>query len=162
MFLRAPLFILASCSVYVATHLCPHCLESLRPVLNAASGMEAMESMILAVLEANPKFRYLLIAMESTSFYGVHMANHLSTCDKLKPYGVKVFCLNPKTIANYRKSFTGLGKNDGIDSFIVADYVRAGRIEIEPWRSAQFLALQRLTRQRGHISEAIARRRTMS
>ena len=72
-----------------------------------------MESMILAVLEANPQFRYLLIAMESTSFYGVHVANYLSTCDRLKPYDVKVFCLNPKTVANYRKSFTGLGKNDG-------------------------------------------------
>lgn len=45
------------------------------------------------------------------------------------------------------KSFTGLGKNDGIDSLIVVDYARAGLIEIEPWRGgAQYLALQRLTR----------------
>ena len=132
-------------------------LINMRPVPNATSGVEAMESMILAVLEPNPQFRYLLIAMESTSFYGVHVANSLSTSDRLKPYGVKVFCLNPKTIANYRKSFTGLGKNDGIDSFIVADYVRAGRIDTDPWRGAQYLALQRLTRQRRHISEAIAR-----
>lgn len=105
---------------------------NMRPVPNNTSGVEAMESMILAVLEGNLQFRYLLIAMESTSFYGVHVANYLSTSDQLKPYDVKVFCLNPKTIANYRKSFTGLGKNDGIDSFIVADYVRAGLIEIEP------------------------------
>ena len=55
------------------------------------------------------------------------------------------------------KSFTGLGKNDGIDSFIVADYVRAGRIDTDPLRGAQYLVLQRLTRQRRHISEAIAR-----
>lgn len=113
--------------------------------------------MILAVLEENLQFRYLLIALESTSFYGVHVANYLSTSDQLKPYDVKVFCLNPKTIANYRKSFTGLGKNDGIDSFLIADYVRAGRIETDPWRGSQYLALQRLTRQRRHISEAIAR-----
>ena len=52
---------------------------------------------------------------------------------------------------------TMVGKNDGIDSFIVADYVRAGLVEIEPWRGSQYLALQRLTRQRRHISEAIAR-----
>ena len=132
-------------------------LINMRPVPNTASGVEAMESMILAVLEGDPQFRYLLIALESTSFYGVHVANYLSTSDQLKPYDVKVFCLNPKTIANYRKSFTGLGKNDGIDSFLVADYVRAGRIEIDPWRGSQYLALQRLTRQRRHISEAIAR-----
>lgn len=109
-------------------------LINMRPVSNAANGVETMEAMILAVLEGSPQFRYLLVAMESTSFYGVHVANYLSTSDLLKPYGVKVFCLNPKTVANYKKTFTGLGKNDGIDSFIVADYVRAGLIEIEPWR----------------------------
>lgn len=132
-------------------------LINMRPVSSAANGVETMEAIILAVLEGSPQFRYLLVAMESTSFYGVHVANYLSTSDLLKPYVVKVFCLNPKTVANYKKTFTGLGKNDGIDSSIVADYVRAGLIEIEPWRGSQYLALQRLTRQRRHISEAIAR-----
>ena len=132
-------------------------LINMKPVPNAASGVESMEEMILAVLEANSQFKYLLIAMESTSFYGVHVANYLSTSDRLKPYGVKVFCLNPKEVANYKKSFTGLGKNDGLDSFIVADYIRVGRIAIEPWRGAQYLALQRLTRQRRHVTEAITR-----
>ena len=132
-------------------------LINMKPVPNAASGVESMEEMILAVLEANSQFKYLLIAMESTSFYGVHVANYLSTSDRLKPYGVKVFCLNPKEVANYKKSFTGLGKNDGLDSFIVADYIRVGRIAIEPWRGAQYLALQRLTRQRRYVTEAITR-----
>ena len=58
-------------------------LINMSPVPNAASGVETMESMNLAVLEANPQFRYLLIAMESTSFYGVHVANYLSTSDRL-------------------------------------------------------------------------------
>ena len=132
-------------------------LINMKPVPNAASGIEEMESMILAVLEANSQFKYLLIAMESTSFYGVHVANYLSTSDRLKPYAVKVFCLNPKEVSNYKKSFTGLGKNDGLDSFIVADFIRVGRVAIEPWRGAQYLALQRLTRQRRHVTEAITR-----
>ena len=132
-------------------------LINMKPVPNAASGVEEMESMILAVLEANSQFKYLLIAMESTSFYGVHVANYLSTSDRLKPYAVKVFCLNPKEVSNYKKSFTGLGKNDGLDSFIVADFIRVGRVAIEPWRGAQYLALQRLTRQRRHVTEAITR-----
>lgn len=62
-----------------------------------------------------------------------------------------------KEVANYKKSFIGLGKNDGRDSFIVADYVRVGRVAINPCRGAQYLALQRLTRQRRHVSESIAR-----
>ena len=132
-------------------------LINMQHVPNAASGVEVMESMILAVLQEHSHFKYLLIAMESTSFYGVHVANYLSTSDCLQPYDVKVFCLNPKEVANYKKSFTGLGKNDGLDSFIVADYVRVGRIAIDPWRGSQYLALQRLTRQRRHLSESIAR-----
>ena len=132
-------------------------LIDMQSVPNAASGVEQLESMILAVLAVHAEFRYVLIAMESTSFYGVHVANYLSTSDALKPYHAEVFCLNPKEVANYKKSFAGIGKNDGIDSFVVADFIRVGRISIEPWRGAQYLALQRLTRQRKHISECIAR-----
>ena len=73
-------------------------LINMKPVPNAVSGVEQMESMILSVLEGNPQFKYILIAMESTSFYGVHVANYLSTSDYLKPYAVKVFCLNPNHI----------------------------------------------------------------
>lgn len=137
-------------------------LINMRHVPNAVSGVEEMESMILAVLDNNSQFKNLLIAMESTSFYGVHVANYLSTSDRLKLYNVKVFCLNPKEVANYKKSFTGLGKNDGLDSYIVADYVRVGRVAIEPWRGTQYLALQRLTRQRRHVSRLSPGRRTMS
>ena len=126
-------------------------LIDMQSVPNAASGVEQLESMILAVLAVHAEFRYVLIAMESTSFYGVHVANYLSTSDALKPYHAEVFCLNPKEVANYKKSFAGIGKNDGIDSFVVADFIRVGRISIEPWRGAQYLALQRLTRQRKEL-----------
>ena len=132
-------------------------LISMQQVPNAASGVEQLESMILAVLSDHPEFKCVLIGMESTSFYGVHVANYLSTSDALKPYHTEVFCLNPKEVASYKKSFAGIGKNDGIDSFVVADFIRVGWIDIEPWRGAQYLALQRLVRQRKHISECIAR-----
>lgn len=102
-------------------------LTNMQHVPNAVSGVEEMESMILAVPDNNTQFKNLLIAMESTSFYGVHVANYLSASDRLKPYNIKVFCLNPKEVA------------------------------IDPWRGARYLALQRLTRQRRHVGEAIAR-----
>lgn len=63
-------------------------LINMQHVPNAACGAEVMESMILAVLEEDPQFINLLAAMESTSFYGVHVANYLSTSDRLKPYHV--------------------------------------------------------------------------
>lgn len=51
-------------------------------------------------------------------------------------------------------------KNDGIGSYVIADFARVGRIAIKPWHGFQYLALQRLTRHRMHITECIAREKT--
>ena len=116
--------------------------------------------MIAGVLEKNHQFQYLIIAMESTGFYGVHIANYLSTCEKLAAFSTHVYCLNPKEVKGYKKSFNSLDKNDGIDSFVIADFARVGRISVKPWRGSQYPALQRLTRHRMHITECIAREKT--
>lgn len=130
------------------------------PVQNAQGGAETIESMIAGVLGEHPEFHYVIIGLESTGFYGVHIANYLSTCEKLAAFNTSVYCLNPKEVKNYKKSFNSLDKNDGIDSFVIADFARVGRISIKPWRGAQYLALQRLTRHRLHITECIAREKT--
>lgn len=132
----------------------------MKSIPNAQGGAEILEDMIADVLEKNHQFRYVIIGLESTGFYGVHIANYLSTCEKLAPFSTHVYCLNPKEVANYKASFNSLDKNDGIDSFVIADFARVGRITIKPWRGSQYLALQRLTRHRLHISECIAREKT--
>ena len=43
---------------------------------------------------------------------------------------------------------------------MIADFARVGRIAIKPWRGSQYLALQRLTRHRMHITECIASEKT--
>lgn len=132
----------------------------MKPVSNSQSGAEELESMIIKVLEQNPRFKMIIIGLESTGFYGVHIANYLSASDNLAPFSVNVYCLNPKEVSNYKKSFNALDKEDGIDSFVIADFARVGRIKIKPWRGSQYLALQRLTRHRMHITECIAREKT--
>ncbi|MDD4376791.1 MAG: transposase [Eubacteriales bacterium] len=112
------------------------------------------------MLEAHHDFKYVIIALESTGFYGGHIANYLSTCELLAPFSTQVYYINPKEVANYKKSFNAIGKADGIDSFVIADFARVGRISIDPWRGSQYLALQRLTRHRLHITECIAREKT--
>lgn len=94
---------------------------------------------------------------ESTSFYGIHIANYLSSCEILTSFHTLVYCLNPKFIRNYKKSFIDLGKNDAIDAFIIADFTRANQITTQPLRGSQFLALQRLTRHRLHLAKALTR-----
>ena len=124
---------------------------------NAQAGGEKMESLIADVLNKHHEFKQVIIALESTGFYGVHIANYLSTCEKLAPFSTLVFCLNPKVVAKYKESFISLDKNDGIDSFVIADFARVGKIKIKPWRGSQYLALQRLTRHRLHITKCIVR-----
>ncbi len=128
-------------------------------VLNNQPGAESILESILDCLNSND-LKYAVIALESTSIYSIHVANFLSSHEDLIPFEPKVYCLNPKTIANYRKSFVDMDKTDPLDAYIIADFARCGRISSSPWRGSQFLALQRLTRHRLHLVECITREKT--
>ena len=128
-------------------------------VSNNQPGAEEFVAKLISVLDGS-NFKTVVLALESTSFYGIHIANFLSSSSLLMPYNPYVYCLNPKMIANYRKSFIGLSKTDPLDAFVIADFARVGRINIEPWHGSQYLALQRLTRHRLHLVECITREKT--
>jgi transposase len=130
------------------------------PIVNAQQGAEQAEELIAGALNDHKEFNAVIIGLESTSFYGIHAANYLSTCEKLAPFNTRVFCLNPNDVKQYKKTFNSLDKNDGIDSFVIADFARVGKIRVDPWRGSQYLALQRLTRHRLHITKCIAREKT--
>jgi len=117
-------------------------------------------SLKIRTLMTGGKFKAVIFALESTSFYGIHIANFLSSDEGMLAFNPYVYCLNPKMIANYRKSFIGLDKTDPKDAFIIADFARVGRITVAPWRGSQFLALQRLTRHRLHLVDCITREKT--
>ncbi|OAA90475.1 IS110 family transposase [Clostridium ljungdahlii] len=127
---------------------------------NNQPGADELSALIKDCMVAHSDLNTIVIAMESTSVYNIHIANHLSTCEILLPFKPYVFCLNPKMTANYRKAFTAMAKTDPLDAFIIADFARAGLIEIQPWRGSQFLALKRLTRHRLHLTECITREKT--
>lgn len=127
---------------------------------NNQPGAEELAEMIRSCMEKHPNLTTVVIALESTSVYSVHIANFLSSCEALMPYKPYVFCLNPKMTANYRKSFIGMSKTDPLDAYIISDFARVGRIKTDPWRGTQFLALKRLTRHRLHLGECITREKT--
>lgn len=64
-------------------------------------GAEEMAKKISKFITPESGLKRLVIGLESTSFYGVHLANYLSTCRELMPFHTEVYCLNPKSIANY-------------------------------------------------------------
>lgn len=129
-------------------------------VSNNQPGASELAQKIVEFFSEEHELRQVVVALESTSYYGIHIANFLSSSSLLMPFHPLVYCLNPKMISNYKKSFIGLGKNDYIDAFVIADFARAGRITSSPWRGSQFLALQRLTRHRLHLAHSLTREKT--
>lgn len=128
---------------------------------NNQPGADELAGMVVNCMAHHKNLNTIVVALESTSVYSVHIANYLSACELLMPYKPYVFCLNPKMTANYRKSYLGMDKTDPLDAYLIADFARCGRIKkCEPWRGSQFLALKRLTRHRLHLAECITREKT--
>lgn len=123
---------------------------------NNNPGAEVIVHEILQCLKKN-SLSYLNIAMESTSFYSWHIANFLSCHEDLVWFKPKVYCLNPKVISNYKKTFVDIDKTDPKDAMVISDFARVGKITSSPWKGSQYIALQRLTRCRLHIVESISK-----
>lgn len=100
---------------------------------------------------------YVVFAMESTSFYSFHLCCVLASSTALVGFTPVVYCLNPKVISAYRESFVSLDKTDPLDSMVISDFARTGKITSSPFNASVFVALQRLTRERLHIVESLSR-----
>ena len=128
---------------------------------NNQPGAVELTNAISDCMRKHPDLNTIVVVLESTSVYSIHIASFLSTCEELLPYKPYVFCVNPKMTANYRKTYIGMDKTDPMDAYLIADFARVGRIKkLKPWRGAQYLALKRLTRHRLHLAECITREKT--
>ena len=128
---------------------------------NNQPGADELAAMIAQCMKKHSNLVSIIVALEATSVYSVHIASFLSTSEILMPYKPYVFCVNPKATSNYRKSYIGMEKTDPTDAFLIADFARVGRTKkLEPWRGGQYIALKRLTRHRMHLAECITREKT--
>lgn len=106
-------------------------------------------------------FEKIIIVMESTGMYSFHPACYLSSDEYLNNFNAEVYQINACDFDKYKKSFHDLEKEDGIDAYILADYGRVGRTKsLYPFRGSQYIALQRLTRQRYHICKNLIREKS--
>lgn len=102
-------------------------------------------------------FQAVSIGMESTSIYADHLAIFLRNDAFLKKWGAKVFVLNAKQVNAFKKAYPELPKNDNIDTLIIADYLRFGRISKEVNPDEKFIALRNLTRARFQVAQNLSR-----
>ena len=117
-------------------------------VPNSQDGSTQMVKRILSVLTSH-SLDTVIIGLEATSVYGDNLVYFLREDAILTPYNRKIHVLNPKQVKKFKDTYNDLPKNDYIDSFIIADCLRFGRINNEVYVSDyRYKALQNLTRAR--------------
>src|SRR5699024_2211933 len=93
--------------------------------------------------------------LESTSVYSLHPSMFLDNDESLQALAATVYVMNPKQIANFKKSYNEMDKTDEIDAFVIADYLRFGRMPMTVVKEEQYVALQQLTRARYQLVRQI-------
>ena len=90
----------------------------------------------------------VIIGLEAT-VYGDNLVCFLREDGSLTPFNRKIHVLNPKQVNKFKESYNDLPKNDYVDSFVIADCLRFGRINKEVYLDDyRYKALQNLTRAR--------------
>lgn len=103
-------------------------------------------------------FDKIIVTCEATGMYSFHLACYFSSHEYLNNFDTEVYCINAHDVNKYKESFCDLEKTDPSDAYILADFARVGRTKnLHPFRGSQFIALQRLTRQRFHISKNLVK-----
>lgn len=73
----------------------------------------------------------VVIGLEATSVYGDNLVCFLRENGSLAPYNKNIQVLIPKQFNKFKLSYNVLPKNDYLDSFVIADCLRFGRINKE-------------------------------
>ena len=117
-------------------------------VSNNLGGAKQLSEKIVAALKQT-NLTDVVIGMEATSVYGDNLMCFLREDGSLGQFNRKLHMLNPKQVKKFKDAYSDLPKNDTIDSFVIADNLRFGRITAEVYMDDyRYQALQNLTRAR--------------
>lgn len=124
-------------------------------IANDLPGATSLRDEILDIVR-NQSVDVVRIGLESTSVYSYHPSMFLHNDDSMQALGTQVLVMNPKQIANFKKSYSDMDKTDEIDAFVIADYLRFGRLPVSVVKEEQYVALQQLTRTRYQLAHQVA------
>lgn len=117
-------------------------------VANSLVGARQLVKRIHSALTSE-KLNSVVIGLEATSIYGDNLVCFLREDATLNPFDKKIHVLNAKQVKKFKDVYSDLPKNDYIDSFIIADCLRFGRINTEVYLDDyRYQALKNLTRSR--------------
>ncbi len=117
-------------------------------VPNSRDGSRQLVKRILSAITSE-SLTDVVIGLEATSVYGDNLVCFLREDGSLAPYNKKIHVLNLKQVNKFKLSYNDLPKNDYVDSFVIADCLRFGRINKEVYLGDyRYAALKNLTRAR--------------
>jgi len=99
----------------------------------------------------------VLIGMETTGMLWWHLAEALRSHEHLERLSPKIYAINARLIAQFKKAYVEMEKTDPGDAFVIADRLRFGRLPRLAEPDERYLALQKLTRHRFHLVHSLAR-----
>lgn len=126
-------------------------------VPNTKDGAKTIVDRVTSVLLAQ-NIPSVSIGMEATSVYGDNLMYYLRESGCLGRFERHLHMLNPKQVKRFKDTYLDLQKNDDIDSFVIADALRFGRITKEVYMDDyRYQALKLLTRARHQTVQDLTR-----
>ena len=118
---------------------------------SVANSQDCFSQMVNRILSAitSHSLDTVIIGLEATSVYGDNLVYFLREDASLASLNRNIHALNPKQVKYFKESYNDLPNNDYVDSFVIADCLRFGRINKEIYQGDyRYNALQNLTRAR--------------
>ncbi len=126
-------------------------------VPNNGDGAKLIVDRVISVLLAQ-NIPSVVIGMEATSVYGDNLMYFLRESGSLGRFDRHLHMLNPKQVKKFKDIYLDMQKNDYIDSFVIADTLRFGRITKEVYMDDyRYQSLKLLTRARHQAVQALTR-----
>ncbi|CCI87528.1 IS110 family transposase [Lactobacillus gigeriorum] len=132
-----------------------------KPIINRSFsndliGANEVKKIILQLAEQN-SYDKVIIGMEATSIYSFHTDDYFFANDQgLQKLNLETDVVNPRDTKRFHDTF-GENKNDPLDAYYIAEYLRFGKYRVTIARQEQYLALQRLTRTRYDVMASLTR-----
>jgi len=131
-------------------------LDQGRRFANSAPGYQQAKQYLLQVLHRYGA-RGVDIAGEATSYYWLPFFWQLAHDQAWQGYQVRLFLLNARQVAWFKRSYDAEDKSDVVDAYYIAERLRTRRRKF-PWRPQEaWLGLRFYTRLRFHLGQMIAR-----
>jgi transposase len=126
-------------------------------VLNNRPGIMELKERI-SYLVKKDNFDEIRFGLEHTGCYSTHAAMYLQRHLDFGCPNVNVYMFNPSLIKEFKKAhFLDAPKNDRVDAWYIAARLKSGHLPCPFTWSEPMMALQRLTRARYHLMQALVR-----